>query len=361
MTTIKSAEAELEQQTLYSGLAVTFYMTVSIGLVFLNRVVLTDKTERVGALFVSWYQFVVSYAIILIITTFFPNVPLLKLFPPLRYKPSVFLKVVPVSVAYLLMIGFNNKCLEYVSVSSYQIVRSLTIAFNIVFTYVVLGETTSLRAILACSGVVVGFFLGVEGEINLSLRGGIYGICSSVFVALYSIVVKKVMDLLDKNEYLLIEYNTPIAIILFAPFVWASGEFEVVTGHRSLKFWALQTLAGFVGFLINIAIYLNIKHTTPLTHNLSGTVKACLQTLLAFALFRGEVMTRMKFVGTVFVIGFSAYYAYVRKAEMKQKITEQVESRVEKVPEDETLQDTGTFPEAGEAPKETDAIKQPEP
>jgi GDP-fucose transporter C1 len=188
-------------------------------------------------------------------------------------------------------------------------------------------------------------------------------VCSSVFVALYSIVVKKVMDLLDNNEYLLIEYNTPVAIITFAPFVWAAGEFNVVTQSRSLKFWALQTLAGFVGFLINIATYLNIKHTTPLTHNLSGTVKACLQTLLAFAIFPGEVMTKMKFVGTVLVIGFSAYYAYVRKAEMKQKITDQVKSRIEKVDvePDTTLQETGSFPDAGEANKETDAIKQPEP
>jgi GDP-fucose transporter C1 len=146
MAASRSAEDELKKQTLYSGLAVTFYMTVSIGLVFLNRVVLTDKRERVGALFVSWYQFVVAYVIIIIITTLCPNVPLLKLFPPLRYDPSVFLKVIPVSVAYLLMIGFNNKCLEYVSVSSYQIVRSLTIAFNIIFTYIVLGDSTSLRA-----------------------------------------------------------------------------------------------------------------------------------------------------------------------------------------------------------------------
>jgi hypothetical protein len=54
-------------------------MTVSIGLVFLNRVILTDRREQVGALFVSWYQFVVAYAII--IATFCPNVPLLNFFP----------------------------------------------------------------------------------------------------------------------------------------------------------------------------------------------------------------------------------------------------------------------------------------
>jgi GDP-fucose transporter C1 len=324
---MSEASAEVRKQTYQSAAAVTFYMTVSIGLVFLNRLVLTDATEKAGALFMSWYQFVVAYLLILIITTFFPNVPLLNLFPPLQYQWQIVLKVIPVSVAYLLMIGFNNKCLEYVSVSGYQIVRSLTIAFNIVFTYFILGSPTSLRACFACAGVILGFFLGVEGEVNLSVRGAIYGVCSSVFVALYSIVVKRVIGLLDNNEYLLIESNTPIAIISLAPFVWWSGEFEGLWGNRTARFWIMQTLAGVVGFVINIAIFLNIKYTTPLTHNLSGTVKACLQTLLAFAIFKGETMGPMKFVGTVFVIGFSAYYAYVRKSEMTAKITKEIEHK----------------------------------
>ena len=318
----QDATSEVRKQTLQSALAVSFYMTVSIGLVFLNRLVLTDKSEKAGAIFVSWYQFVVAYVLIVIITTFFPNVPLLNLFPPLSFKPDLIVKVLPVSATFILMIGFNNKCLEYVSVSGYQIVRSLTILFNIILTYLVLGEKTSLKAGLACGGVVLGFFCGIEGEVDLSVKGAIYGVLSSLFVALYSIVVKKVMGLLDNNEYLLIEYNTPIAIVALLPVVWYSGEFDVIVEGRSWRFWWMQTFAGIVGFVINIAIFLNIKYTTPLTHNLSGTVKACLQTLLAFVIFSdSETMTGMKFLGTVLVIGFSAYYAYVRKAEMKQKIT----------------------------------------
>lgn len=310
-------KAEVRKKTIQSALAVSFYMTISIALVFLNRFCLTDKTEKAGALFISWYQFVVAYACIIIITTLCPNVPLLNLFPPLQYKMDVIIKVIPVSVAYLIMIGLNNKCLEYVSVSGYQIVRSLTILCNIVLAYVFLGQPTSFRACLACAGVVVGFCVGVGGDVDLTLKGGIYGVMSSMFVATYSIVVKRVMGLLDNNEYLLIEYNTPIAIVFLFPFVWMSGEFDILKTPRSTRFWVMQTITGVVGFIINIAIFLNIKYTTPLTHNLSGTVKACLQTLLAFIFFpQGETMTTMKFVGTALVIGFSGYYAYVRKSEM---------------------------------------------
>ena len=335
---VMSGEKELQKQVWQSVLATSFYMTVSIALVFLNRFVLTDKTEKAGALFISLYQFVVAYVCIIVITTFFRNVPLLNLFPPLHYKKELFVKVIPVSLAYLTMIGLNNKCLEYVSVSGYQIVRSLTILFSIVLSYVFQGQKTSLRACLACPGVVAGFYCGVQGDVDLTLKGCFYGVCSSCFVATYSIVVKQVMGLLDNNEYLLIEYNTPIAIVVLIPIVWWSGEFDILKESRSLRFWTMQTVAGIVGFVINIAIFLNIKYTTPLTHNLSGTVKACLQTLLAFVFFpQGETMSTMKFIGTCMVIGFSAYYAYVRKAEMKAQI-ENTYEKIEQQQDDVQLQ-----------------------
>jgi GDP-fucose transporter C1 len=83
----------------------------------------------------------------------------------------------------------------------------------------------------------------------------------------------------------------------------------------------MQTLAGLVGFALTIAILLDIKYTAPLTHNLSGTVKATLRAVPAFVSFKNsEHMTVVKFIGLVLVIGFSPVYASVRESEMKRKI-----------------------------------------
>lgn len=311
---------EIRNKEYKSILAVSFYMVVSIGLIFLNRFILTNSMIKTDPNFMSWFQFVVAYIIIVIITTLCPNVPLLNLFPPFHYKLSIALKVLPVSLAYLLMIGLNNKCLAFLSVSSYQIVRSLSILFNIIQTYFILKKKTSLRCCLACFGVVFGFMLGINGDVNLSVKGAIIGVISSFFASLYSIVVKKVMGLLEDNEYLLLEYNTPIAIIILTPILYYKNEFSIFTKKLPLRFWAIQVSAGIVGFIINISIFLNIKYTTPLTHNLCGTAKSCIQTMLAFVVFPGsEKMTIKKFCGTVLVIGFSAYYAFVRKREMENR------------------------------------------
>jgi drug/metabolite transporter (DMT)-like permease len=57
------------------------------------------------------------------------------------------------------------------------------------------------QSMAACGVVIVGFFLGSWGEVNFSLAGLIFGLISSVFVALYGIYVKKVMHLLNDDHW----------------------------------------------------------------------------------------------------------------------------------------------------------------
>lgn len=62
------------------------------------------------------------------------------------------------------MITTNNLCLKYASVAYYYIGRSLTTIFNVAFTYLILGEKTSLKCLLCCTFIVFGFWLGVDQE-----------------------------------------------------------------------------------------------------------------------------------------------------------------------------------------------------
>lgn len=130
---------------------------------------------------------------------------------------------------YVMMLAFNNLCLQYVEVTFYQVcpsptksmsqvilvanlfsylyhqvARSLSIIFNIIFTYTLLGLKTSFHALMACAIVFLGFIFGSYGEINFSMQGIIYGVASSAFVALYGIYVKKTLPILDNNQWYLI-------------------------------------------------------------------------------------------------------------------------------------------------------------
>ncbi|KNC51178.1 GDP-fucose transporter [Thecamonas trahens ATCC 50062] len=209
-------------------------------------------------------------------------------------------------------------CLMYVEVSFYNVARSLTICFNVVLSYLLLGSKTSPKTMSALVLVIMGFYIGSEGEVNFSLIGTVFGVISSVFVCLNSIYTKKVLPHVGEDKWVLAFYNNVNASLIFIPCMWFSGEFAVLAEHMqtlfSLTFWFGMVLSGVLGFSIGIVVVMQIKATTPLTHNVSGTAKACAQTMLAFVLW-GNDMTAGAVMGVALVLGGSLLYAYIRITE----------------------------------------------
>ena len=215
------------------------------------------------------------------------------------------------------MITFNNLCLKYVEVSFYNVARSLTIVFNVFFSRIFLGIPTSLKTILCLGIVIIGFAVGSHGELNFSLIGTVSGVMSSLFVSLNSIFTKKVLPVVDDNHWKLTFYNNVNATFLFMPLIWYF-EREIIKNATqqllSSAFWSAMTVAGFFGFSIGIVTVLQIKATSPLTHNISGTAKAAVQSLMAFYLW-GNQPTIMGVLGIFTVLGGSLLYTFVKMSE----------------------------------------------
>ncbi|KXS19332.1 GDP-fucose transporter [Gonapodya prolifera JEL478] len=254
-----------------------------------------------------------------------PNPPSIRAFsviPPYEFRLDIAKRVATLTFVYVMMLAFNNLCLQYVEVTFYQVARSLTIVFNIIFTYYILGHTTNTQTLFACAIVTLGFALGSYGEINFSWAGVLFGVGSSVFVALYGIYVKKTLAYVENDQWRLLHYNTTIAIIMLFPLVVVSGEFsdmmDSVTFWYDTTFWSVMILTGLTGFLINIATFLQIKFTSPLTNTISGTAKACAQTIIAAVVIQNPISS-MNGTGIFLSLGGSAYYSYVRYREMMDR------------------------------------------
>eukprot|EP01099_Mayorella_cantabrigiensis_P000398 TRINITY_DN1185_c0_g5_i1.p1 TRINITY_DN1185_c0_g5~~TRINITY_DN1185_c0_g5_i1.p1 ORF type:complete len:505 (-),score=121.84 TRINITY_DN1185_c0_g5_i1:44-1453(-) len=304
------------------ALVVGFYFFISISLVLLNKIVLNGSEYSIPApMFIVWFQLLVALVIIWLVSFLARWIPAFALIPPLEIDLQKAKQILPLTLCFIGMIVFNNLCLLYVHVSFYQIARSLTILFNIIFTYFLLSTKTSWPAVRACLIVVFGFSLGSLGEADFTWQGVVYGVISSVFVSLYSIYVKKALPLVGDNHWKLIAYNTVIAIPLLLPVMWIGGEFEIIANHPMIYdnfYWFTMFITGVMGYLLNIAIYLQIKTTSPLTHNLSGTVKACVQTMLSIWIWGNEI-TFLNGVGIFLVIAGSFLYSHVRNQEMNLK------------------------------------------
>eukprot|EP01132_Coremiostelium_polycephalum_P007440 gene7440-9144_t len=314
-------QIQQKDETATIASVIGFYFFISISLVFLNKILMSDMKFEYP-LFITWYQQVVSFVAIYLMSSFVgPHFPSLSFLPAFEFKTSVAYKVLPLTIVLTCMIIFNNLCLEYVEVSFYQVARSLTICFSLVLTYVILHTKTSYRATLACVIVFVGFILGSVGEVNFSWLGVIFGILSSFFVALYSIYVKRVLPVCDGNEWKLSIYNTGISILLILPLILISGEATTLLEQPILytsKFWVYMTIAGIMGYLISIAIFMQIKHTSPLTNTISGTVKACVQTILAVIIWGNEISFQNA-LGILLVIGGSFWYSIEARLEAERE------------------------------------------
>ncbi|KAL6050420.1 GDP-fucose transporter 1-like isoform X1 [Balamuthia mandrillaris] len=315
---------ESQQQNWQIFGAVSFYFISSIALVFLNKMLL-NNFEYELPLFSVWFQLIVAIVCVCALGFLGQRVSQVSFIPPASFDIDTAKHIVPLACIFVCMVATSNLTLQFSEVSFYQVVRSLTILFSIALTYVLLDKTTSLAAMRACLVVVVGFVLGVKGEVNFNFLSVVFGTSSSFFVALYSIYVKKKSAVVNDNQWQLLMYNNVLAAVLLLPIVLMSGEASMLLHSKMFwqrDYWFTMIITGVFGFLINIATFLQIKYTSALTHNLSGTAKACVQTVLSIFIWRNPV-SLMNAIGIFLVIIGSFWYSRVRYFEMLEQQQQQ--------------------------------------
>nr|XP_046250823.1 GDP-fucose transporter 1 isoform X2 [Scatophagus argus]XP_046250831.1 GDP-fucose transporter 1 isoform X2 [Scatophagus argus] len=301
---------------------VALYWFVSITMVFLNNYLL-DNQDLDAPLFVTFYQCVVTVGLCWVMQLLSRLCPTVIDFPSVRFDMKTSREVLPLSIVFICMITFNNLCLKYVGVAFYTVGRSLSTVFNVLLSYVILKQTTSLQAILCCGIILGGFWLGVDQEGvagSLSWTGVIFGVLASAFVSLNAIYTKKVMPAVEGNIWKLSYYNNINASVLFFPLLLIFGELGHLASFSRLmdvKFWGMMTLGGVFGFAIGYVTGLQIKYTSPLTHNVSGTAKACVQTVIA-VVYNSSSKSLLWWTSNLMVLGGSSAYTWVKSLEMKK-------------------------------------------
>lgn len=302
-------------------------------MVYLNKVLMSSEGISIPApLFVTWFQCVVTAIICWAagivgqkyrgVTDAEGKPSFFSQFPAAEYKIQTGQKVFPLSLIFVGMITFNNLCLKWVEVSFYNVARSLTIVFNVFFTAWLLKQHTSTKTIGCLAVVIIGFFIGSNGEVNFSMKGTVAGIASSLFVSLNSIFTKKVLPAVDNDHWRLTFYNNCNACMLFLPLILVFEHQPILVAIAQGQFfsgifWAAMMVAGFFGFSIGIVTVLQIKATSPLTHNISGTAKAAVQSVMAFYIWKNPP-TFLGVLGIFTVLGGSLLYTLTKMSENKK-------------------------------------------
>lgn len=111
---------------------------------------------------------------------------------------------------------------------------------------------------------LVFFILIFSRKGALSKLGVTFGILASLFVALNSIYIKKVLNVVQGDVSLLTYYNNINASLLFPPLMLLFGERHNIIQfehYGSLWFWGPMILGGIFGFAIGYLTSLQVKVT----------------------------------------------------------------------------------------------------
>jgi hypothetical protein len=158
-----------------------------------NKVLLTPGTSIPAPLFITWFQCVVTVAILWGLGevgvgaapgSFFAQ------FPRVTYDPVLARRLLPLAGVFVGMIAFNNLALKFVEVSFYNVARSLTIVFNVILTFFLL-ELGLLAARRWRVLRVVGWGLPI------------FGIVVPLLNAALALVLARLVHLAPGNAFLL--------------------------------------------------------------------------------------------------------------------------------------------------------------
>jgi GDP-fucose transporter C1 len=121
--------------------------------------------------------------------------------------------------------SFSNYTLKYVDASFYQVARGLVLPFTVFTSFMVLHSRPSLRILVACGVVTLGFFTGVllDGT-PISLIGVFFGVASSAITASHSVVIKQSLNVVNGSALALSWYTNLLSAIVLLPLLLLVGE-----------------------------------------------------------------------------------------------------------------------------------------
>ncbi|KAF9647103.1 hypothetical protein BDM02DRAFT_3188274 [Thelephora ganbajun] len=303
---------------------VLFYLVAALAMVMANKWVL-NSTE--APLFFLFAQLVI--AVLLFLACHAGG--LLKV--PLYFDKQTVQGLIPMIGLNVVGLSFSNYTLKYVDASFYQVARGMVLPFTVCTSFFVLHSRPSLRILVACLLVTMGFFVGVflDGT-KVSIIGVTFGVLSSMITAIHSVVIKRSLDVVKGSALHLSWYTNLYSAVTLIPVIVVAGEVPAIAtllaepGPLSNGVSPLNTfiwgsaITGVFGFLMSIASLLSIKVTSPITHMVSSAVRGVAGSVLGVWLFN-DVITTGRASSIAIILGGSIYYTWVKHLESQSSQT----------------------------------------
>lgn len=306
--------------------AILIYIFVSITIVFLNYKIFSEIIKL--PIFVSWFQQLVGLAIfhLLKINKNQLSFGLDEFSNYNSFEWETGKYMIPLVLSFVGMVSLSNTCLKHVLVSTYQVARSTTIIFNLILSYIILKQKSSIMTIISCIIVMIGFIIGAFDSSTLNLNGVIYGVLSSILQSFYSVLIKKQLHLVNNNQIQLLYYQLYLSSVMFIPILVITGEirylytlFNFNQGiMRNCFILTCLLISGILSILINFSTFQLIKKTNSITFNIIALLKSCIQSIGGVLLFN-EILTFQSTFGILLTLFGTFTYSFSSTSNSSRK------------------------------------------
>lgn len=322
-TSIIETRSFSQKRLLSVSLIVSFYIIVSITTVLVNKMVL--KVFRFP-MTLLWLQMVLA----VIFLHFLHLICLYKVPTSSILDYKVIRQLYPLILVNVIGLILNTMCLDTVDVLVYQVTRSMVLPLNLFIGLLIDHKLPSIQTSIACITITLGFLFGtitdqflseksksaVLQDHHLMAKTLIFGFGSALMAAISSHIIKKCFD--DKNRVLiepskLVYTNNFYSLIILFPVVLVKESKQVIlsisgtTKTELIPITGGILISGVLGLLINLAGYLQIKATSPLSHTISASARGVLQTILACSVL-GEKLSSARAISIVLILIGTAIY-----------------------------------------------------
>ncbi|CAK7342674.1 unnamed protein product [Dovyalis caffra] len=296
-----------KKQALFVGGLVTLWYSSNIGVLLLNKFLLSNYGFRFP-IFLTMCHMSACAILSYLSIVFFKIVPLQAV-----KSRTQLLKIATLSVVFCGSVVGGNISLRYLPVSFNQAVGATTPFFTAVFAYLITLKREAWVTYGALVPVVVGVIIASGGEPGFHLFGFIMCISATAARAFKSVLQGILLSSEGEklNSMNLLLYMSPIAVLVLLPAALTMEpnvlEVTLELGKKHKYMWLLLILNSTMAYSANLTNFLVTKHTSALTLQVLGNAKGAVAVVISIFIFRNPVT----FVGiagySMTVLGVVAY------------------------------------------------------
>lgn len=229
-------------------------------------------------------------------------------------------KVWPLPIIYLcnLLLGLGST--KRVSLPMFTVLRRFTILFTLIAERILLGRVASLRIKVIVFTMLLGAVVAAINDLAFDLVGYVFILSNDVFTASYSVFMKKKINAKDLGKFGILFYNSAFMVIPAIIIAHSTGDFEIARQYSNwddIQFICLFIAVCIMGFVLMYSTLLCTAYNSPLTTNITGTLKNLLVTYVGMVFGGDYIFTWANFIGLNISVCGSLFYTYFAFVERK--------------------------------------------